>query len=96
MVASATFATLIPARIARPLELRSTFVPESVEDLASLAPALSRDLTRDGTSRDVRSCYHPGWVSHGVAASTPSDIARFLDGLFGGRLLTAPSGGGRR
>ena len=36
----------------------------------------------------MRAHYHPGWVSHGVIASTASDIVRFLDALFRGRLIS--------
>src|SRR5262249_24106993 len=75
-------AILISDRIARPLGLRRTFVPETLEDLYSLAPASSRDLALDGTPRYIRDHYHPGWVSHGVVASTPSETARFFDALF--------------
>src|SRR5262245_60961344 len=81
-VAGTTYAILISDRIARPLGLRRTFVPETLEDLYSLAPASSRDLALDGTPRDIRDHYHPGWVSHGVVASTPSETARFFDALF--------------
>ena len=85
------FAELIAERIARPLGLARTFVAESLEDLASLAPAMSQALSPDGTPRDVRSVYHPGWVSHGVVASTPSEIARFFDALARGRVISPAS-----
>ena len=88
---NASFATLIAERIARPLQLRRTFVPDSIEALASLAPAWSRALASGGKARDIRSHYHPGWVSHAVVASTSSGIVRFLAGLFGGRLLSTAS-----
>ena len=90
-VAGRPWATLIGERIAGPLELRRTFVPESVDALSSLAPTLSRELPLDGSPCDVRGRYHPGWVSHGVVASTPSDIARFFHALFGGRLVSSRS-----
>jgi D-alanyl-D-alanine carboxypeptidase len=90
-VAGTTYANLISDRIARPLGLSRTFVPESVEALSSLAPALSRALALDGTPRDVRYHYHPGWVSHGVVASPASEIARFLDALFCARLVSPQS-----
>ena len=90
-VAGITYATLISDRIARPLELWRTFVPESLEDLSSLAPASSRALALDGTPRQVRDHYHPGWVSHGVVASTPSEVARFFDALFRGRVVSSQS-----
>jgi D-alanyl-D-alanine carboxypeptidase len=86
-----SFAALVAERITRPLGLGRTFVPESVGDLAALAPAVSRGLAPDGAARDVRDAYHPGWVSHGVVASTPSEIARFFAALFGGRLISSSS-----
>jgi D-alanyl-D-alanine carboxypeptidase len=81
-VSGASLATLVADRIARPLGLRRTFVAESIADLATLAPGTSCALSPDGAPRDVRMTYHPGWVSHGVVASTASDVARFLDALF--------------
>jgi D-alanyl-D-alanine carboxypeptidase len=90
-VAGTAYAALISGRIARPLGLRRTFVPESQGELCSLAPTHSRALALDGTPRDVRDQYHPGWVSHGVVASTPSEIARFFDALFCGRLVSSQS-----
>jgi D-alanyl-D-alanine carboxypeptidase len=90
-IGGATYASLVADRIAHPLGLARTFVPESLEDLASLAPAMSDALAVDGTPRDVRRYYHPGWVSHGVVASTPSEIVGFLDALFDRRLLSAQS-----
>jgi D-alanyl-D-alanine carboxypeptidase len=90
-VGEASFARLVADRVARPLGLGRTFVAESAADLANLAPAPSRAVTPDGAARDVRACYHPGWVSHGVVASTPSDVARFLDALFGGRVVSGAS-----
>ena len=90
-VTGASFGTMIGDRIARPLGLPRTSVPESPSDLSGLAPATSRDLDLDRAPREVRGRYHPGWVSHGVVASTPSDIARFFDALFDGELLPPQS-----
>jgi len=90
-VAGAPYATLIAERITRPLGLRRTFVPDSLDALSSLAPAPSHELTTDGSACDVRGRYHPGWVSHGVVASAPSEIARFFHALFGGRLIPSQS-----
>jgi len=87
-IGGSRYATLVADRIARPLGLARTFVPESICDLATLAPARSRLVSADGGFVDVRDRYHPGWVSHGVIASTPSDIARFFDALFGDRLVS--------
>ncbi|MCA9423255.1 MAG: beta-lactamase family protein [Nitrospira sp.] len=90
-VAGTSFRDWVCDRIAGPLGLQKTFVPESVEHLAPLAPAMSKELSPDRTPRDVRHCYHPGWVSHGVVVSTSSEIARFLDGLFRAELLSRHS-----
>ena len=91
VVTGASYRRLISQRIAGPLGLRRTFVAESVEDLAALAPGTSCALSPDGAPRDVRAHYHPGWVSHGVVASTASDVVRFLDALFRGELLSRQS-----
>jgi D-alanyl-D-alanine carboxypeptidase len=88
VVTGTSYAHLIADHIAQPLGLRQTFVPESVEELSLLAPATSRALALDGTPRDVRHHYHPGWVSHGVVASTPSEIVLFLNSLFSDRLIS--------
>jgi len=87
-VAGMSYRSLISERIAQPFGLRRSFVPESIEDLASLAPGTSSVLAADGSPRDVRMHYHPGWVSHGVVASTASEVVRFFDGLFHGQFLS--------
>lgn len=86
-----SLATLVRQRIAGPLGLERTFVAESIEDLAGLAPALSSQLSPDRSPCEVRGLYHPGWVSHGVVASTASDIARFLDALLEGDVVAPAS-----
>ena len=86
-----SYASAIETRITRPLALRRTFVAERPEDLAALARAPSRLLSLDGSLRDVRDTYHPGWVSHGVVASTPSEIVRFYSALARGELLAPVS-----
>jgi D-alanyl-D-alanine carboxypeptidase len=90
-VTGVSYRALISERIVRPLGLQRTFVAESINDLAALAPGTSRALSSDGASRDVRAHYHPGWVSHGVVTSTASELVRFLDGLFRGELLSRHS-----
>lgn len=90
-VTGTSYKTLVAERIARPLGLDRTFVAESPADLATLAPGASSLLSAVGKPRDVRIHYHPGWVSHGVVASTASGIARFLDGVLNGRLLSRRS-----
>lgn len=90
-VTGLSYRSLIAQRIVQPLGLTNTFVAESLDDLAALAPGTSRALSVDGTPRDVRANYHPGWVSHGVIASTASDVVRFFDALFGAVLLSPHS-----
>jgi D-alanyl-D-alanine carboxypeptidase len=90
-VTGTSYRALILERIARPLGLQRTFVAESINDLAGLAPGTSSALSPDGSPREVRKHYHPGWVSHGVVASTASDLVCFLDGLFRGELLSRHS-----
>jgi D-alanyl-D-alanine carboxypeptidase len=91
VVTGVPYRALVSERIARPFGFRRTFVPESIDDLASLAPGTSSMLAPDGLPRDVRAHYHPGWVSHGVVASTSSEIVRFLDNLFHGQFLSRDS-----
>jgi len=86
-----SYAVLISQRIAKPLGLRRTFVAESLGDLSSLAPAPSALLSADGRPMDAREAYHPGWVSHGVLASTASEIVRFLRALCCGGLVSPES-----
>ncbi len=80
---------LLARRILAPFDLRHTFVAESISDIACLVPSQSRLVTTGDESVDVRAVYHPGWVSHGVLASTPGDIVTFYHRLFTGALLPA-------
>jgi D-alanyl-D-alanine carboxypeptidase len=89
--AGASLAELVRGRIAEPLGLRRSFVAERVADLHGLAPATSGLLSEDGALRDVRDCYHPGWVSHGVLVSTASEVVTFLAALFAGRIVSGES-----
>ncbi|MCB0714266.1 MAG: beta-lactamase family protein [Ignavibacteriae bacterium] len=82
---------LVAELISKPLDLTNTIVVESIADLTTLAPATSSLLSPERELRDVRKHYHPGWVSHGVIASTPSEIAHFYSNLFAGHLLSTNS-----
>jgi D-alanyl-D-alanine carboxypeptidase len=77
----------LASRVLRPLGLRRSFAAESLDDLRALAPGRSTLLNAAAEPLDVRGVYHPGWVSHGVLASTASEVARFLHALFGEGLL---------
>jgi D-alanyl-D-alanine carboxypeptidase len=90
-VTGASLAELVRSRIAEPLGLRRSFVAERVADLRGLAPASSGLLSENGARRDVRDCYDPDWVSHGVVASTASEGVAFLAALFAGRIVSEAS-----
>jgi D-alanyl-D-alanine carboxypeptidase len=90
-VAGGSYRRLIAERIAGPLQLQKTFVAESIDDLAALAPGTSSRLDPASTPLDIRTHYHPAWVSHGVVASTASDLVRLLHGLFRGAFLSQDS-----
>jgi D-alanyl-D-alanine carboxypeptidase len=80
---------VVDAEIARPLGLEQTFVAETLADARVLAPGYSRYLSPEDPLKDVSRIYHPGWVSHGVGVSTAAELARALDAIISGRLLTS-------
>ena len=54
-------------------------------------------MAGDGQRADLRRSvfgdeddFHPGWVSHGLLLGPPTDIVRFMHGIFTGALLPAP------
>lgn len=85
-----SLAAVVSARICAPLGLTGSFVPESVADLSALQPACSALLAESGEA-PVPGLYHPGWVSHGVLASTPAELAAFYHRLFTGEVLSSGS-----
>ncbi len=87
------FPTALDRLVIAPAGLRRTRVTESLADVTDLTPGFSTQLNIDPTDpfpRDISRRYHPGWVSHGLIASTAADVARFLDLLMRGQLLSAP------
>jgi D-alanyl-D-alanine carboxypeptidase len=89
--AATPYAQLVQDRIVRPLGLARTRVVESVQDLRDLAPGPSHLVGIGGERRDIRDVYHPGWVAHGVLASTASEVAIFLTSVLGHWLLSPQS-----
>lgn len=87
-ISSKSFADIVLEELLIPLNLQDTFVPVTKQDLSVIAPGWSTYLTDDQKVVDVRASYHPGWVAHGVIASTALDIARFYHALFAGQLLS--------
>jgi D-alanyl-D-alanine carboxypeptidase len=74
-----------------PLHLEHIFVTETLEDTRGLAPGFSSYLSTDGSLQDVLPLYHPGWVSHGVAAASAPDLAQVMEAILAGPLLDAGS-----
>jgi len=91
MVGESSWENQLAERVCRPLGLSRTSVASTLDDLRPLAPGLSRQIAEGDTWVDVRGRYHPGWVSHGVIASTASEVRTFLLALFSGRLLQPDS-----
>jgi D-alanyl-D-alanine carboxypeptidase len=73
------------------LGLRNTFVAQTLEDARQLTPGYSAFFAPDGMYQDIRDLYHPGWVSHGVVISTSADLARIIEAIFTGQLLSPAS-----
>ena len=82
---------VIAERIVGPLGLRQTTVVRSLADAAGLAPGWGGELNLNGRREDIVQRYHPGWVSHGVVASTAHETALMLDAVVNGRLISAAS-----
>ncbi len=67
-------------------------------DLKDTLPFLAADVERKllegeapGFMGDFRELYHPGWIITGCLISTVSDVARFLDALFAGKIVSRNS-----
>ena len=82
--------------IFRPLALDQTFFMTRREQMYELVAGQSFNVAgqsfnlsiADGVA-DARGFYDPGWVAHGVIASTAKDVATFYHELLKGRLLSA-------
>ena len=58
------------------------------------SPAMMAELTpgfSGETAKNVIPRYHPGWVSHGLVIGTATELARFIDALFGGSVVRPES-----
>jgi D-alanyl-D-alanine carboxypeptidase len=74
-----------------PLGLPELEVVESLDDVATLTPGYSQVPDSGKAIVNVIPRYHPGWVAHGLVASTAGELARFLDALVAGRIVGAES-----
>lgn len=96
-VANAPLRDVLHDRLFAPLGLTRTAVVDTLDDTASLTPGHSAFWSRDALEA-VTARYHPGWVAHGVVASTATELARLvhavLTGVFFGasllRAMTSP------
>lgn len=86
----ATLASLLRRQIFAACAADGMRVAQSLEDAQALTPGYTSFFSQDGSLEDMRSRYHPGWVAHGVVMATAGEVARFMETLFGGRLLSAP------
>lgn len=85
-----TFAQALDRLVIAPAGLRETTVLVTLDDMRALTPGYSTALREDDAPEDVSPRYHPGWVSHGLVASTAADTARVLDALLRGDLVPEP------
>lgn len=83
-----SFAEAIATRIARPLGLGRTSVVTDLAAMSDLTPGYSTLLSADGTEENITPRYHPGWVGHGLVASTAAETACFLFALLNGSLIS--------
>lgn len=85
-----SLASVVDSMICAPFGLERSFIPESTADLSVLEPAFFALIAENG-ELPVPEVYHPGWVSHGVLASTPTELASFYHRLFTGEVLSPES-----
>lgn len=72
-----------------PLALDRTYLAVDTQQVDNLTPGFT--FMGGLHAVEVISPYHPGWVAHGVVASTASETARFYEALFGGRIVSSRS-----
>lgn len=82
-----TFAQNISELITVPLGLTKTGVVKNQDDMEQLVWSSSTNIISATSKNDLRHLYHPGWVSHGVIASTAEETAKFYAALFNGVLI---------
>lgn len=80
-----SFDAILERRVFAPLGLMRAFVALSLEDATSLTPGWSSALS--GTLENIAGRYHPGWVAHGLIASSAPELARLIESVFTGDLI---------
>jgi D-alanyl-D-alanine carboxypeptidase len=79
------FDAILERRIFAPLGLRKSLVVRSLEGTASLTPGWGTALS--DTLENIVPRYHPGWVAHGLIASTAPELARLIEATFTSDLI---------
>jgi D-alanyl-D-alanine carboxypeptidase len=87
----ASLRAVVERQLTTPMGLRATLIAESLDDALELTPGYSAFFSADERLQDITSRYHPDWVAHGVAISTAAELARLVDAILGGQLLSAGS-----
>ncbi len=84
------FAEALQERTLRPLGLAETTLAEQSEIVPRLATSYFRADTSSPLGNELP-VYYENWYASGALYSTGTDVARFADALFGGRLISAES-----
>jgi D-alanyl-D-alanine carboxypeptidase len=91
-LANATsFAEAVQQHVVGPLGHSATATIEGRASFEQLVPGFSRDFHGEGELQDVRGVYDPGWVAHGLVASTVAETCEFFQALFAGKLIQRKS-----
>lgn len=88
-VTGLSYGDLVAAKIAGPLGLRDTSMP----DWQAIEPAFATSYLHVGDGKFIGELpvYFENWHAAGALVSTAADVAAFSDALYGGKLVTAGS-----
>lgn len=85
-VTGMTFSDALKMHVYVPLKLKNTFIIETIEDMKKVTPGYS-DIFGEAYA-DVRTKYDPGWVAHGLVASSTSETSKFYKNFICGDFLS--------
>ncbi|WP_346291999.1 serine hydrolase domain-containing protein [Sphaerothrix gracilis] len=86
-VTDLTLGQLLDQVIFRPLSLAKTFVPETLEQVGELTPGYTACWSQDEL-QNMTQVYHPSWVAHSVVISTAPELAKIIDALLSGQIIS--------
>ena len=86
-----SFSEVIQDEITTLLPLPHTHVLETLSGNMNNIPGYSTYFSSDKRMMDIRPLYHPGWVAHGMLASTVGDLTSFLKAIFENNFLSRDS-----